>query len=503
MVSHTNTLSFIGVNTEPVDVQVHIGSGLPAFSIVGLANKAVAESKERIRSAFISIGLSLPTKRITVNLAPANLNKEGSHFDLPIALGLLGEMEIIPQEELMEYLILGELALDASIAGVKGVLPAAISANAVEKGIICPQQNYTEASWSGNQNILSAKNMLEIINHFTGKQLISNAEAATKVIEITYPDLIDVKGQEIAKRALEVAAAGKHNMLMVGPPGSGKSMLAKRLPGIMPEMSKKEILDASIIASIAGELKDDGLIKNRPFRDPHCSSSVPAIVGGGKTANPGEITLAHLGVLFLDELPEFQKNVLEALRQPLENGNITIARANHHITYPAKFQLIAAMNPCKCGYFETARISCHKVPKCAQDYQSKISGPLYDRFDIQVDVPEVNAFQINNAKQEENSETIAIRVKKARELQLKRYKNLNITTNSELEGELLNDMIMLDYKSEKILKEATDKFKLSMRAFYKVLKVARSIADLEENDNVTHMHISEALSYRMHKFSFY
>lgn len=501
MVSHINTLSFIGINTEAVDVQIHIGSGLPAFTIVGLANKAIAESKERIRAAFTSIGLSLPPKRITVNLAPANLIKEGSHFDLPIALGLLGEMNIVPQEELEGYIVLGELALDSSIAPVNGILPSAIWANSTDKGIICSDKNHTEALWSGNQNIVSAKNMLEIINHFTGKQLISRSVSEAKIVETNYPDLKDVKGQKIAKRALEIAAAGNHNMLMIGPPGSGKSMLAKRLPGIIPHMSKQEILEASIIASISGQFKEKGLTKSRPFRDPHCSSSVAAMVGGGKNVKPGEITLAHLGVLFLDELPEFHKDALESLRQPLEDGGITIARANHHISYPAKFQLIAAMNPCKCGYFGASNTSCHKAPKCAQDYQNKISGPLYDRFDIQIDVPEVNAFQINNEKGGESSAIIAKRVLKAREIQCKRYGNLNITTNSELEGEALNDVIMLDYKSETLLKEATEKFRLSMRAFNKILKVARTIADLEGHEHVNHIFISEALSYRMSKFS--
>jgi magnesium chelatase family protein len=498
MVSRVYTVSFLGLKVEEVEVQVHIGAGLPAFFIVGLANKAVAESKERIRSAFISMGLSLPAKRITVNLAPADLNKEGSHYDLPIAVALLVEMQIISQEEIENYVILGELSLSSSINKVTGILPTAIWTHSKNKGLVCPYDNSQEVSWSGNEDVITAKNIIEIVNHFTGKQDIPKIIKKDPDVELKkYPNLKDVKGQHAAKRALEIAAAGRHNMIMIGPPGSGKSMLAKRLPGIIPKMTMDEILETSVIASLSGTLEDQGLITNRPFRSPHCNASLPSMIGGGKLAKPGEITLSHLGVLFLDELPEFQKNVLESLRQPIEDRNVTISRVNNHISYPANFQLIAAMNPCKCGYYGDDHLQCNRAPKCVDDYKNKISGPLFDRFDIQIEVPEINAMELENIKEGEDSKIVLKRVVVANEIQLKRYSESGISNNSELEGQELSKHIVLDSRSKEIFHTAMKKFKFSMRGMNKILKVARTIADLEQSINVNHFHLAEALSYRV------
>lgn len=498
MVSRVYTVSFLGLKSEEVEVQVHIGDGLPAFFIVGLANKAVAESKERIRSAFISMGLSLPAKRITVNLAPADLNKEGSHYDLPIAVALLVEMQIIPQEEVENYVMLGELSLSSEINKIPGILPAAIWSNANNKGLVCPYKNIHEVSWSGNEDVITAKNLIEVVNHFTGKQDIPKICTKDYTIELKkYPDLQDIKGQQIAKRALEIAAAGRHNMLMIGPPGSGKSMLARRLPGIIPQMTKDEILETSVIASLSGNLEEEGLITNRPFRSPHCNASLPAMIGGGKFAKPGKITLSHLGVLFLDELPEFQRNVLESLRQPIEDRCVTISRVNNHISYPANFQLIAAMNPCKCGYYGDCNLQCNRVPKCVDEYKNKISGPLFDRFDIQIEVPAINAMELEHLDEGDSSETVLNRVIEANKIQFNRYNDSNVSHNSELEGQELNNNIILDSKSKEILNKAMDTFKFSMRGMHKILKVARTIADLERSNEITQFHLKEALSYRV------
>src|ERR1700693_6074931 len=381
MVQRVSTVAFEGIEVRPVDVQVQVAPGMPAFTIVGLPDKAVSEARERVRSAMIASGLALPARRITVNLAPADLPKEGSHYDLHIALGLMAAIGAIPHDALSGFAVLGELGLDGSIAAVAGVLPAAIGANARGEGLICPFACGPEAAWaSPEMEIIAAQSLIQLANHFKGTQVLSRPAPKVREIEDAPPDLKDIKGQESAKRALEIAAAGGHNLLMVGPPGAGKSMLAARLSGILPPLEPSEALELGMIQSIAGGLRGGGLLRERPFRDPHHSASLPALVGGGLRVRPGEISLAHQGVLFLDELPAFSRAALEALRQPLETGRVSIARANSHVTYPARVQLIAAMNPCRCGYLAEPGRACGRAPKCAQDYTSRLSGPLLDRL---------------------------------------------------------------------------------------------------------------------------
>jgi magnesium chelatase family protein len=391
MVQRVATVAFEGIEVRPVDVQVQVAPGMPAFAIVGLPDKAVTEARERVRSALIASGLALPARRITINLAPADLPKEGSHYDLPIALGLMAAIGAIPHEALAGFTVLGELGLDGSIAPVAGVLPAAIGANARGEGLICPAVCGPEAAWASPEiEIVAAASLIQLANHFKGTQVLSRPQP--KILEAAGPvlDLADIKGQESAKRALEVAAAGGHNLLMVGPPGAGKSMLAARLPSILPPLAPAELLEVSMVASIAGEIEGGALTNRRPFRAPHHSASMPALVGGGMHARPGEISLAHHGVLFLDEFPEFQPQALDSLRQPLESGEVSIARANHRVTYPARFILVAA---CRCGKANEPGFTCRRGPntRCSADYQARISGPLLDRIDLHIEVPAVTA----------------------------------------------------------------------------------------------------------------
>src|SRR5215217_2031088 len=503
MVTRVGTVAFQGIEAVPVDVQVHIGPGLPKFLMVGLPDKAVKESSERVRAALYASGLGLPSKRITVNLAPADLPKEGSHFDLPIALGVMAAIGAIPKDALDGHLVLGELGLDGRIAHVDGVLPAAIAAASRDLGIVCPTISGPEAAWAGEDiDIIAADSLLAIVNHLVGRQLQPRPRPGRQLAEMaSLPDLADVRGQAMARRALEVAAAGGHNMLMIGPPGSGKSMLAARLPSILPPLDPRELLDISMIQSIAGELAGGAISDRRPFRAPHHSASMAALVGGGLRVRPGEVSLAHNGVLFLDELPEFAPNVLDSLRQPLESGETVIARANARVTYPSRFQLIAAMNPCKCGMAGTPGHVCKRGAACASDYQARISGPFLDRIDIRIDVPAVSAAEMMTPSgAAESSEAVARRVAQARDRQRQRYEaagHPDVLTNAAANSSLIEKLVVPDRESQALLLQAAERFNLSARAYHRVLKVARTLADLAGVDKVARPHVAEALSYRL------
>jgi magnesium chelatase family protein len=499
MVSRVTTVAFQGIEAVPVDVQVHVGPGMVAFTIVGLPDKAVAESRERVRAALSASGLALPAKRVTVNLAPADLPKEGSHYDLPIALGVMAAIGAIPAEFLENYVILGELALDGTLAPVAGVLPAAMSANALEKGLICPFECGGEAAWAdGEMDILAPRSLIQLANHFKGTQVLSRPAAKLRGDPVGIPDLADVKGQESAKRALEIAAAGGHNLLMVGPPGSGKSMLASRLPSILPPLTPRELLEVSMIASLAGELADGKLSDRRPFRAPHHSASMAALVGGGLRAKPGEVSLAHNGVLFLDELPEFNPQVLDSLRQPLETGKAIIARANHRVTYPARIQMVAAMNPCRCGHAGEPGHQCRRGERCVTEYQARISGPFLDRIDLRIEVPAVTAADLIGPAESEPSSEVAKRVLVARKLQEQRFFDLGVAarTNAQAPASVVEKMAQPDDKGLAFLREAAETLQLSARGYHRVLKLARTLADLDGLEIVARIHLAEALSYR-------
>ncbi|ARS25701.1 YifB family Mg chelatase-like AAA ATPase [Sphingomonas sp. KC8] len=496
MVAHVATVAFLGLEARAVEVQVQVAAGVPAFIVVGLPDKAVGESRERVRAALAAIGLALPPRRITVNLSPADLPKEGSHYDLPIALGLLGAMGVIDAETLASYIVVGEMGLDGRIAPSPGVLLAAIHASERELGLICPASQGAEAAWAGTVEVVGAPDLLALLNHFKGGHPLAAPVPGIVEPVAAGPDLRQVKGQEIAKRALEIAAAGGHNLLMSGPPGSGKSLMAACLPGILPELTPAEALEVSMVASVAGELREGRLIRQRPYRAPHHSASMAALVGGGLRVRPGEVSLAHLGVLFLDELPEFQRTVLDSLRQPLETGTVSVARANAHVTFPARVQLVAAMNPCRCGHLGDASLACARAPRCAADYQAKVSGPLLDRIDLHVEVAAVSAADLVLPPPAEGSAEVAARVRGARDVQTARYDGHNVRTNAEADGALLDRVATPDDAGRKLLAQAAEAMRLSARGYHRVLKVARTIADLGGSDGVGRVHVAEALSYR-------
>jgi magnesium chelatase family protein len=492
------TVAFDGIEARPVEAQCALAPGLPAFTVVGLPDKAVSEARERVRAAFAALSIAFPPRRITINLAPADLPKEGSHFDLPIALALLTALDLIPAEELDRCISLGELTLDGRLVPVAGALPAAMAAAAEGRSLICPRGSGSEAAWVGAAEVFAPATLAEALRHLSGSAPLPRARAGEVIAAATGRDLSDVKGQERARRALEITAAGRHHMLLVGPPGSGKSMLAARLPGLLPPLSASEALETSMIHSLAGLIDQGGISRSPPFREPHHTASMAAIVGGGRGAKPGEISLAHNGVLFLDELPEFTRTVLETLRQPLETGEVVVARANAHVRYPCRFLLIAAANPCRCGYMTDAARACARVPVCGADYLGRISGPLMDRFDLRVEVPPVGWQDLDQPRVAEGSAAVAGRVAAARIRQRERFAgHPSARLNADAEGRLLDEIAAIDREGRDLMARVADRFGLTARGYHRVLRVARTIADLEGSDAVRLPHLAEAVGYRL------
>ena len=498
MVARAYTVAFQGVDARLIEVQCALTPGLPAFAIVGLPDKAVSEARDRVRSALAALTIALPSRRITINLSPADLPKEGSHFDLPIALALLAALEIVPPDATERAVALGELSLDGSLVAVPGALPAAMTAAQEHRALICPEASGAEAAWVGETEVIAAAGLDQVLRHFNGQAPLRPAHPGEAKPAGPIRDLADVKGQERAKRALEIAAAGRHHLLLVGTPGSGKSMLAARMPGILPPLSPAEALETSMVHSIAGLLAEGGISRQRPFRDPHHTASMAAIVGGGRGARPGEVSLAHNGVLFLDELPEFPRGVLDTLRQPMETGEIMVARANAHVIYPCRFLLVAAANPCRCGYLPDANRACPRVPVCGQDYLSRISGPMMDRFDLRMEVPPVAFADLDFAPPGESSAAVAARVAKARDIQARRYADHpQARQNADAEGALLDAVASPDEEGRKLLARAADHYGLTARGYHRVLRVARTIADLAGSETVRRSDLAEALSFRL------
>ena len=498
MLARSYTVAFEGVEARMVEVQCAVAPGMPYFGIVGLPDKAVSEARERVRAALAAMSIALPSRRIIVNLSPADLPKEGSHFDLPVALALLAALDILPKDTVEATVALGELSLDGRLIPVAGALPAAMAAAEENRALLCPRASGPEAAWVGAAQVLAADSLDEVVRHYTGQKILSPATAGEVLGDPLQRDLREVKGQERAKRALEIAAAGRHHMLMIGTPGSGKSMLAARLPGILPPLTAAEALETSMVHSLAGLITEGGISRARPFREPHHTASMAAIVGGGKGAKPGEISLAHNGVLFLDELPEFARPVLETLRQPIETGEVVVARANAHVRYPCRFLLIAAANPCRCGYLTDPARACTKAPICGEDYLGRISGPLMDRFDLRVEAPPVAWQDLDLPPSGDSSATVAARVAAARDRQAARLSgHPAMRVNADLEGAVLEQVAAPDDEGRAFLAKAAERFGLTARGYHRILRVARTIADLDRSEAVRLPHIAEAVSYRL------